>query len=258
MTAKESTTAALIVVGDEILAGQIQDSATHFLANWLVSRGHELRSVEIVPDCDEELESALYRAMSRHRYVFTTGGMGITHDDITIDCVARALGRNVVLHPEILSLLENHYKEDLTDSRRQMARAPEGSKIIRNVRTLVPGLNIENRIFMLPGVPLLMRDILKGLEGQFPVLAPIVSLHFGVWCEESVFSERLSEIQLERPDVKIGSYPFWRRREAGCNIVVKGVNERDVGAAGRAVEILLEACGVEVILGGIEEPDRPV
>lgn len=246
------TGAALIVVGDEILAGQVQDSATHYLANWLVSRGHELRSVEILPDSAAELEAALERAIGKYDYVFTTGGMGITHDDITIECVARTLGRPVILHPEILALLEHHYGAELTESRRLMARAPEGSEIIHNEHSLVPGLNIGNRIFMLPGVPMLMRDILKGLDRRFPSCRPMVALHIGVWCEESVFSEPLGRVQSARPDVRIGSYPFWRQGEPGCNIVIKGGSQTGVDAAVREIETALQILGVKGIIGGID------
>ncbi len=128
--------AALIVVGDEILSGQIQDGATKYLGTWLDSRGHELRSVEIVPDDIEQLKDAFERAIARYHFVFTTGGLGITHDDITIEGIANSLGRKVIFHPEILALLESHYGDELDDNRRLMARAPEGSSTIGNPRTL--------------------------------------------------------------------------------------------------------------------------
>jgi molybdenum cofactor synthesis domain-containing protein len=114
--------AALIVIGDEILSGQIQDGATKYLGTWLDTRGHELRSVEIVPDDRAQLKDAFERAIARYHFVFTTGGLGITHDDITIESIASSLGRKVIFHPEILALLASHYGDELDDARRLMAR----------------------------------------------------------------------------------------------------------------------------------------
>ncbi len=121
-------------------------------------------------------------------------------------------------------------------------------------QVLVPGISIDDRIFMLPGVPVLMRDILRGLEEKFPLHTPMMSMCFGIWSEESTFSDKLRNIQSECPHVKIGSYPFWRRGGlAGCNILIKGESEQRVYSAGRAVQVMLASCGLEVFEGGIEE-----
>ena len=252
MSSNEVRGAGLIVIGDEILAGQVQDTATQYLANWLDEHGCELRAVEIVPDNGDRVADALLRARARYDLVFTTGGLGVTHDDVTVDAVAAALGRKVVVHDGLLRLITAHYRDRLDESTKRLARVPEGSTLVKNWRTIVPGFNIDDRIYLLPGVPQLVKDILAGLEDTFGSPRARHLARIGLWSEEGRFSAGLQKVQDDFPDVRIGSYPFWRGHSAGCNIVIKARTAEDAQAAARAVHRMLEAHGIEAVAGGIE------
>lgn len=257
MPLEEIRSVALIVIGDEILAGQVQDTATQYLAVWLDAHGCDLRSVEIVPDDSERVADALLRACACYDLVFTTGGLGVTHDDVTVDAIAAALGRKVVVHEALLRLITAHYGERLDESTKRLARVPEGSTLVKNWQTIVPGFNIDDKIYLLPGVPQLVKDILSGLEESFGPPRERYLIRLGCWSEEGRFSVGLQTIQYSLPNVRIGSYPFWRGRTAGCNIVLRARNEKDAQAAARTIEQMLGECGLKVVAGGIDAEDDP-
>ncbi len=180
-------TAALVVIGDEILSGRTQDRNIAQLATWLNAQGIRLKEVRVVPDVQAAIVEAVNTLRVRNDYLFTTGGIGPTHDDITVDAIAAALGVPVIVHPEARAVLESYYETrgGLTEARLRMARVPEGADLIPNRMSGAPGIRIGNRIFILAGVPHIAAQMLDALTGQLEGGRPLVSRTIGGWVAES-------------------------------------------------------------------------
>ncbi len=245
-------TAALVVIGDEILSGRTQDKNVAQLASWLNVQGIRLAEVRIVPDVEAAIVEAVNALRARNDYLFTTGGIGPTHDDITVDAIAVALGVPVVVHPEARAVLAAYYEArgGLTDARLRMARVPEGADLIPNRMSGAPGIRAGN-VFILAGVPHItagMLDALTGtLEGGLPVLARTV----GAWVAESEIADLLRETERAHPGVSIGSYPFFREGRVGANFVVRATGQALVDRTIEALTEGLRAAGREPVDGGI-------
>lgn len=247
MSAPKSVTACLIVIGNEILSGRTEDKNTPYLAKKLTEIGIGLREVRVVPDVEQEIVEAVNACRVRYDYVFTTGGIGPTHDDITSDCVAKAFGVKNVIHPEALAILGGHYAEkDLNEARLRMAHTPEGAVLVENPISLAPGYQIEN-VFVLAGVPLIMQAMFDSLRHRL-VGGPPVRSHT-IRCElpEGKIAKGLGRIQEAYPDVEIGSYPFFRGGVAGCNLVLRGTDEGRLARAVDEVRGLIRELGVEPV-----------
>jgi molybdenum cofactor synthesis domain-containing protein len=245
-------TAALVVIGDEILSGRTQDKNIAQLATWLNAQGIRLAEVRVVPDQQAAIVEAVNILRARNDYCFTTGGIGPTHDDITVDAIAAALGVPVVVHAEARAALADYYasKGGLTEARLRMARVPEGAELIVNRMSGAPGIRWGN-IFILAGVPHIAAGMLDALTGTLEGGLPVVSRTIGCWVAESEIADLLGETERAHEGVSIGSYPFFREGRVGANFVVRAT---DAALVDRVIAVLadgLEARGFAAVDGGI-------
>lgn len=253
MTAPERIwTAALIVIGDEILSGRTQDRNVSQIASWLNVQGIRLREVRVIGDDDEAIVEAVNALRARYDYLFTTGGIGPTHDDITVDAIARALGVEVEIDPQARAMLSGYYETrgGLTEARLRMARVPAGASLIENRMSGAPGIRHGN-IFIMAGVPHITAGMLDSLTGTLEGGRPVLSAQIGCWVAESEIADILAATERAHEGCQIGSYPFFREGKTGANFVVRSTDpqllERCVAALGEA----LEQCGWPVVPGGI-------
>ncbi len=245
-------TAALVVIGDEILSGRTQDKNIAQLATWLNAQGIRLAEVRVVPDQQAAIVEAVNTLRARNDYCFTTGGIGPTHDDITVDAIAAALGVPVIVHAEARAALAAYYasKGGLTEARLRMARVPEGAELIVNRMSGAPGIRWGN-IFILAGVPHIAAGMLDALTGTLEGGLPVVSRTIGCWVAESEIADLLGDTEHAHEGVSIGSYPFFREGRVGANFVVRAT---DAALVDRVIAVLadgLEARGFEAVDGGI-------
>ena len=253
MTDQRVWTAALVVIGDEILSGRTQDKNVAQVATWLNDQGIRLAEVRVVPDDRERIIDAVNALRGAHDYLFTTGGIGPTHDDITVDSIAAAFGVPVVEHPEARRILEGYYAAreiELTEARLRMARVPQGAELIANPSSGAPGVKIAN-VYILAGVPQIAASMLEALTGTLEGGRPMVSVTVGAYSAESEVADLLRETEAEHPGVAIGSYPFFKDGRYGANFVIRS---EDGEAAQRCADDLvadLAAAGYEVAAGGI-------
>ena len=242
MTTNKVWTAGMLVIGDEILSGRTHDKNIAQVASWLQVQGIRLTEARVVSDSMEAIAEALNALRERYDYVFTTGGIGPTHDDISVDAVAKALGVPVVVHPEARAILEDYYKDKpggLTEARLRMARVPEGADLIPNRRSGAPGIK-HGKIHMMAGVPYITAEMLDALTGTLEGGAPLLSETVGCWVAESEVADVLREVEKAHANCQIGSYPFFREGKTGANFVIRSTSRDDVASA---VDTLCEALG---------------
>ena len=215
-------TAALVIIGDEILSGRTQDKNISQIALWLNIQGIRLREVRVVADVQEEIVEAVNILRTRNDYLFTTGGIGPTHDDITVDAIAAALGVEVVIHPEASAVLHKYYETrgGINEGRLRMARVPAGADLIPNKMSGAPGIKVEN-IFIMAGVPHITAGMLDALTGTLQGGAPLLSQQIGCWVAESEIAGLLAQTEKAHEGCQIGSYPFFREGKVGANFVVR-------------------------------------
>ena len=245
-------TAALVVIGDEILSGRTHDKNIAQVASWLQIQGIRLKEVRVVADDMAAIAEAVNALRVANDYLFTTGGIGPTHDDITVDAIAAALGVAVVVHPEARAILEGYYETrgGLTDARLRMARAPEGASLIPNRYTGAPGIRAEN-VFIMAGVPQITSGMLDALSGTLEGGAVLLCETVGCWVQESEVADLLRETEKTHESCQIGSYPFWRDGRTGANFVVRSVSAEDLSACCHALAEGLEAMDRPAVPGGI-------
>jgi len=251
MTAK-IWTAALIVIGDEILSGRTHDRNIAQVASWLQVQGIRLMEVRVVPDIGARIADAVNALRETHDYLFTTGGIGPTHDDITVDAVAEALGLTVVVHPQARRILEEYYatRGGLTDARLRMARVPEGSDLIPNKMSGAPGIRIGN-IHLMAGVPHITSQMLDSLTGTLEGGAPLLSETIGCWVPESEVADILREVEKAHANCSIGSYPFFRDGKVGANFVIRSTDAADLASCADTLCEALGDAGHDFTPGGI-------
>jgi molybdenum cofactor synthesis domain-containing protein len=241
-------TAALIIIGDEILSGRTQDANLAYLAKWLGVQGIRLKEVRVVVDDMAAIGDAVNALRVQHDYLFTTGGIGPTHDDITVDAIAAALGREVIVHPDARKILADHYGDQLTEARLRMARTPAGASLIENPRTKAPGIRVEN-IFIMAGVPMITQGMLAALDGQLPGGAPVLSRTVAAWTQESKVAAVLKQAERANPGVQIGSYPFWREGKTGANFVLRSTSVAQLAEVAEQLMAGLTEIGITPIDG---------
>jgi molybdenum cofactor synthesis domain-containing protein len=252
MSKERIWTAALIVIGDEILSGRTQDKNVAQIARWLNIQGIRLKEVRVVADDEGAIGEAVHALKDAHDYLFTTGGIGPTHDDITVDSIAAALGLAVVVHPEGRAMLERYYasRGGLTEARLRMARVPEGAELIPNRMSGAPGIRLGNML-ILAGVPHITAGMLDALTGTLEGGRPLVSVTLGAWAAESEVADLLGNVERAHDGVSIGSYPFFKEGRVGANFVVRS---EDAALAQDCAEMLgeaLEGAGYAVVADGI-------
>jgi molybdenum cofactor synthesis domain-containing protein len=242
MSGPATVTAAVLVIGDEILSGRTKDRNIGYIAEYLARLGVDVREARVVPDVEGEIVAALDALRSRYDYVVTTGGIGPTHDDITADSVARAFGVSIGEDPRAMAIMmERYLPEDLTPARRRMARIPAGADLVDNPISKAPGFRIGN-VFVLAGVPSVMQAMLdfavKSMRTGAIML--IETVEAGA-VPEGRYGEALGRIAAAHPAVSIGSYPSFKDGRFNNQIVVRGKEEGAVAAARKAVESMLVA-----------------
>ena len=252
MTQPRIFTAALLVIGDEILSGRTHDKNIAQVASWLGVQGIRLREVRVVADDTAAIIAAVNALRAGHDYLFTTGGIGPTHDDITVDAIAQALGVPVVVHPEAHAILEAYYETrgGLNPARLRMARVPEGASLIPNRYSGAPGIRWGN-IFIMAGVPMITAGMLDALTGSLEGGLPVLSATIGCWVGESEVAELLQATEKAHTGCQIGSYPFFRDGTSGANFVVRSVDAEVLAAAAQALSEGLQARGKPPVAGGI-------
>jgi molybdenum cofactor synthesis domain-containing protein len=246
-------TAALLVIGDEILSGRTQDRNVAQVATWLNEQGIRLVEVRVVPDDTGRIAEAVNALRTTHDYLFTTGGIGPTHDDITVDAIAAAFGVPVIVHPAARRILEHYYRDrpgGLTDARLRMARVPEGAELIENPTSGAPGVRMGN-VFILAGVPNIAASMLEGLTGKLEGGRPVVSVTVGARAAESEVADLLRETEAAHPGVAIGSYPFFKDGRFGANFVIRSEDGALALATAEALAAGLNEAGIEPVMGGI-------
>ena len=245
-------TAALIVIGDEILSGRTQDKNIAQVASWLGVQGIRLGEVRVIPDVEATIVDAVNTLRARHDYLFTTGGIGPTHDDITVDAVAVALGVEVVIHPRARAVLESYYETrgGLNEGRLRMARVPAGADLIENRMSGAPGIRIGN-LFLMAGVPHIAAQMLDALTGTLEGGLPLLSDTLGCWVAESEVAALLRETERAHEGASIGSYPFFREGKVGANFVIRSTDPATIAACAAAIAAGLADMGRDTVPGGI-------
>jgi molybdenum cofactor synthesis domain-containing protein len=241
----ERVTAAILVIGDEILSGRTQDTNTNYIAKFLGTLGIDVCEARIVPDVEDEIVAALNALRARYTYVFTTGGIGPTHDDITADAVAKAFGVGIDYHPEAMAMLAARYKPgEFNDMRKRMARIPLGAELVRNSASVAPGIHIGN-VFVMAGVPMIMRAMMEDVTPLLKRGALVHSATVGARVGEGRIAEGLAAIARDFPELSIGSYPYYREDGFGTQLVARGRDAAKVERAAQAIEALIRAEGSE-------------
>jgi molybdenum cofactor synthesis domain-containing protein len=247
MTQPTLVTAALLIIGNEILSGRTQDKNLAYLATELNRAGIQLREVRVVPDVEAEIIAAVNALRARYDYLFTTGGIGPTHDDITSASIARAFGVKLIRHPEAEAALRAHYTPDMiNEARLKMADVPEGSTLIPNIVSAAPGFRVEN-VFILAGVPKIMQAMLAAAIPHLEGGAVVQSVNITTNLPEGTIAAGLTEIQSRYTDLDIGSYPYYKEGDRSTTLVFRGVDAARANAARGETEALILGLGGKVI-----------
>jgi molybdenum cofactor synthesis domain-containing protein len=246
-----SLSAAVLVIGDEILSGRTQDTNTATIAKFLGALGIDLLEVRIIADKEEEIAAALNALRARYTYVLTTGGIGPTHDDITADAVGKAFGLPVEHHPEAMALLSKRYAPgEFNEARQRMARTPRGASLIKNPVSTAPGFQIGN-VFVMAGVPKIMQAMLEDVAPRLARGVPVTVRSITVALPEGQIAAPLEAIQRRYPALSIGSYPYFAwgtgpsRATAGTTLVVRGRDLEAVNEAAGEIEAMARSLGAE-------------
>jgi molybdenum cofactor synthesis domain-containing protein len=243
-----TSTASVLVIGDEILSGRTQDTNSSHIARFLGALGIDLREVRVVGDSEDEIVAALNALRARWDFVFTTGGIGPTHDDITADAVARAFGVGIGLHPEVFALLEKRYPPgEFNEMRQRMARIPHGAALVANSVSGAPGFHLGN-VYVMAGVPMVMRAMLEAIAPELPRGAAVHAVTVEAPVPEGALAPGLAQVAKAHRAVSIGSYPFFREgadKPYGAQLVVRGRDSALVEAAARDVEAMLRNLGAD-------------
>ena len=243
MSEKPTVTAALIVIGNEVLSGRTQDANVRFLAAGLNGVGVRLMEARVIADVEDEIVEAINALRAKFDYVFTTGGIGPTHDDITSAAVAKALGRKFGRNAEAEAILRDHYRpEDVTEARLRMADLPEGAELIDNPVSRAPGFRVENVIVM-PGVPRIMQAVFDGYKHNLAGGDPVQSVSITVALPEGVLAAPLGQLQDDHAPVEFGSYPFVRHGRVGTCLVARSADEGALEAAAEALRAMIDELG---------------
>ena len=247
MTKKTKVNAAILIIGNEILSGRTQDTNTGTLATWLNSIGVKVNEVRIIPDIEKIIVENINELRKISDYVFTTGGIGPTHDDITAASVAKAFGLKYEVHQEAYKILESYYKPgEFNEGRQKMIWMPENAELILNPTSGAPGFSVDN-VFCLPGVPSIMKSMLGGLKNKIVGGEPILSQTISLKTVESEIANSLTEVQDNNKDVEIGSYPFFHAGKLGVSIVLRSENQSRIDECNLQILNFVNEKNIEVV-----------
>ena len=247
MNKNTKVNAAILIIGNEILSGRTQDTNTSTLATWLNSIGVKVGEVRIIPDIEKIIVTTLNLLKSNYDYVFTTGGIGPTHDDITAESVSKTFGLKYQIHKEAFDILEAYYKPgEFNEGRQKMVWMPENANLILNPTSGAPGFNVEN-VFCLPGVPSILKSMLGGLTNKIVGGKPILSLTISLRTVESEIANSLTKVQDDNQDVEIGSYPFFQAGKLGVSIVIRSEEQTKIDNCNSQVLEFVNKKKIEVV-----------
>ncbi|MBV1878168.1 MAG: hypothetical protein KUG79_11045 [Pseudomonadales bacterium] len=239
-------TGCMIIIGNEILSGRTQDTNLNYLTKSLNEAGVKLVEARVIPDIEEVIVATVNECRGKFDWVFTTGGIGPTHDDITATCIAKAFDKPLVIHPEIAAVIrQRESTEEAMQARMLMARVPEGAQLIDNPTGGPQGFQVDN-VFVMAGVPMVMQAMVDTLDKQrLQGGEPIRSRSIGAYLGESQMAKKLAVIQNQHPEVDLGSYPFYRQDGYGANLVMRGVDEKELEVMQEKVRAMILSFGAE-------------
>tara|TARA_B100002019_G_scaffold222477_1_gene195364 strand:+ start:1242 stop:1991 length:750 start_codon:yes stop_codon:yes gene_type:complete len=247
MIKKTKVNSAILIIGNEILSGRTQDTNTRSLATWLNSIGVKVAEVRVVPDDENMIIETLNFLRITYKYVFTTGGIGPTHDDITAQSVSKAFGKKYEIHKEAFKILEAYYKPgEFNEGRQKMVWMPEGAELILNPTSGAPGFKIEN-VFCLPGVPSILKSMLGGLKNKIIGGKPILSHTISLRTVESEIANSLTKVQENNNDVEIGSYPFFQAGKLGVSIVIRSEDQSKIDICNSQILDFVNKKKIEIV-----------
>ncbi len=247
MTKKTKVNAAILIIGNEILSGRTQDTNTSTIAVWLNSIGVRVEEVRVIPDIEKTIIETLNFLRSKYDYIFTSGGIGPTHDDITAQSVSNAFGLKYEIHKQAFKILEAYYKPgEFNDGRQKMVWMPENANLILNPTSGAPGFNVEN-VFCLPGVPSILKSMLGGLTNTIVGGEPIKSHTISLRTVESEIADSLTKVQDKNKDVEIGSYPFFQAGKLGVSIVIRSEDQSKIDLCNSQILKFVNAKKIEVV-----------
>ena len=244
---KKEIIAAIIIIGNEVLSGRTKDLNTSTLSIWLNSIGISVGEVRVIPDIEKKIIETVNELRNKFNYVFTTGGIGPTHDDITAESISKAFNIEYDFHKEAFSLLEKYYEPgEFNEGRQKMAKMPISSKLILNPSSGAPGFYLEN-VFCLPGVPSILKSMIGGLNNVLVGGDPILSKTINLRTYESEIAKPLTNVQNNNKEVEIGSYPFFRQGKLGVSIVLRSVDQSKIDNCNSQIIEFTQAKNIEVV-----------
>ena len=247
MSKNTKVNAAILIIGNEILSGRTQDTNTSTLATWLNSIGVNVEEVRVIPDIEKTIINTLNVLRANYNYVFTTGGIGPTHDDITAESVSKAFGLKYEIHKEAYKILETYYKPgEFNEGRQKMVWMPANANLILNPTSGAPGFSVEN-VFCLPGVPSILKSMLGGLTNSIVGGEPILSLTISLRTVESEIADSLTKVQNDNWDVEIGSYPFFQAGKLGVSIVIRSEDQSKIDNCNSQILKFVNEKKIEVV-----------
>tara|TARA_Y100000816_G_scaffold131353_1_gene92725 strand:+ start:209 stop:958 length:750 start_codon:yes stop_codon:yes gene_type:complete len=247
MTKNTKVNAAILIIGNEILSGRTQDTNTSTLAKWLSSIGVVVKETRTIPDDEKKIIDTLNVLRKDNDYVFTTGGIGPTHDDITAESVSKAFGLKYQIHKEGFKILESYYKPgEFNEGRQKMIWMPENAELILNPTSGAPGFSVEN-VFCLPGVPSIMKSMLGSLKNKIVGGKPILSHTISLKTVESEIANSLTKVQDQNKDVEIGSYPFFHAGKLGVSIVLRSENQSKIDICNADILKFVEEKKIKIV-----------
>ena len=247
MTKDTKVTAAILIIGNEILSGRTQDTNTSSIALWLNSIGVKVAEVRVIPDIEKTIIDTLNLLRKSYNYIFTTGGIGPTHDDITAESVSKAFGLKYQIHKEAYKILESYYKPgEFNKGRQKMVWMPKNSKLILNPTSGAPGFRVEN-VFCLPGVPSILKSMLGALTNTIVGGEPILSHTISLKTVESEIADSLTKVQNDNQDVEIGSYPFFQAGKLGVSIVIRSQDQSKIDNCNSQIVKFVNEKKIEVV-----------
>ena len=239
--------ASILIIGNEILSGRTQDTNTNTLAKWLNLNGVKVEEVRVIPDSEKLIIETLNFLRKQYDYVFTTGGIGPTHDDITAESVSKAFKLKYKIHKEAFKILEAYYQPgEFNEGRQRMVWMPESAELILNPTSGAPGFSVEN-VFCLPGVPSIMKSMLGGLKNKIVGGKPILSHTISLRTVESEIANSLTKVQSDNQDVEIGSYPFFQAGKLGVSIVIRSEDQSKIDNCNSQILKFVDEKNIEVV-----------